>query len=71
MSELLGRAARRIVSRRRIGHSDLATAVAGTMVMIRLFDTAGVVEPAAARQFAHELLAAARGAQAQRLGTSR
>lgn len=67
----LGRAARRIVSRRRIGTPDLAAATAGTMVMIRLFDTAGVVEPARAREFAGELLAAARGANAQRIGGTR
>lgn len=71
MTQLLGRAARRIVSRRRIGTSDLSTAVAGTMVMVRLFDVAGVIEPARAREFAQELLSAARGATAERVGGTR
>lgn len=62
MTQRLGRAARRVVSRRRILMSDLAVGAAGTMVMIRLFDTAGVLPPARARQLAVELLDAAQAA---------
>lgn len=66
MTSPLGRAARRIVCRRRIGPNDLSTAPAGSMVMIRLFDAAGVVEPDAARRFADELRTAARAAYGAR-----
>lgn len=56
----LGRAARRVVSRRRIlPGADLSVAPAGAMVMLRLFDAAGVLEPAAAMRLAAELYVAA------------